>query len=246
MRADGRQDGELRRIEIEPGFTTQPAGSVLMRCGRTMVLCTASIERGVPPFRVGKGGWLTAEYCMAPGSTHTRSPRESMKGKVSGRTHEIQRLIGRSLRAAIDINALAEVTIAIDCEVLQADGGTRTTSITGGWVALALAVHRLLQDGAMERSPIGCGIQAVSAGVLGGQVLVDLPYEEDSRADVDANLVRTSNGDWVEIQASGEGGVLSRAQLDAMIDASNTALDRLWDLQRQALGATVCRDLGFA
>jgi ribonuclease PH len=245
MRFDGRQDNEMRPISMQTGFTTQPAGSVLVRFGNTMVLCTASIEKNVPPFRVGRGGWLTAEYAMAPGSTHTRSPRESMKGKVSGRTHEIQRLIGRSLRAAVDIDALPEVTIAIDCEVLQADGGTRTTSITGGFVALALSIHRLMRDGLLERNPLKCGVAAISVGVLGGRVLVDLPYVEDSRADVDANLVRTSAGDWVEVQASGEGGVLSRAQLDEMLDAGGAALDALWQLQRQAIGESVCEELGI-
>jgi ribonuclease PH len=245
MRADGRNAGEMRPIEITTGFTTQPAGSVLIRFGNTMVLCTASLEESVPRFRVGKGGWLTAEYSMLPGATNERSSREAARGKQTGRTVEIQRLIGRSLRAAIDLDALGERSLTVDCDVLQADGGTRTASITGGFVALALAVDALMQKGALEKSPIICGVGAISSGIVGGTAVVDLPYVEDSVAEVDGNFVRTSNGDWVEVQASGEGGVMSRAQMDELLDLSDAALDDLWEAQKRALGAEACARLGL-
>lgn len=245
MRSDGRNLGDLRRVELETGFTTNPAGSVLVRFGRTMVLCTASLVEDVPRFRVGRGGWLTAEYAMAPGSTHTRGERESMRGKVQGRTHEIQRLIGRSLRAAIELDLLGERTIHLDCEVLQADGGTRTAAITGAWTALALACDRLIAEGKLTTSPIQTIVSAVSVGIVGGQCMVDLCYEEDVRADVDANLVMTGAGDFVEVQATGEGGVLKRAELDAMLDAGTAAMRALHDAQRTALGQGALRRLGL-
>lgn len=245
MRHDGRAATDLRRVELQPGFTTNPAGSVLMRAGRTMVLCTACIEEGVPRHRLGKGGWLTAEYAMAPGATHTRGQRESMKGRVQGRTYEIQRLIGRSLRAAVNLEALPEVTIHLDHEVLQADGGTRTASITGGWVALALAVDRLVRDGRIGVSPITEQIAAISCGVVNGTSVVDLDYVEDSSADVDANLVMTSAGEWVELQATGEGGTLRRDQLDTMLSVGETAIRNLFVLQRLALGDDVVTRLGL-
>ncbi len=240
-RIDGRSDASLRRIEIEPGFTTNPAGSALIRFGRTMVLCTAAIEEGVPRFRRDIGGWLTAEYAMAPGSTHSRSPRESMRGKVKGRTHEIQRLIGRSIRAAIDLEAIGDHTIHLDCEVLQADGGTRTASVTGAFVALALACDALLQKGAIPASPLHTSIAAISCGIVDGRCLVDLCYEEDSRAEVDANLVLTGRNEIVEVQATGEQGTLSRAQLNAMLDAGEDAIRALTEAQRLALGGAVDR-----
>lgn len=235
-RADGRAANQLRRIEFQPGFTTNPAGSVLTRYGRTMVLCTAAVEPGVPRWRKEKGGWLTAEYAMAPGSTHQRAARESMRGKVKGRTHEIQRLIGRSIRAAIDIDAMEEFTIHLDCEVLQADGGTRTASITGAWVALALACDAYVQRGEWERSPLTGSVAAVSCGVVDGSCLVDLCYEEDVRAEVDANLVLTGEGEIVEVQATGEHGTLSRAQLMEMLDAGGEACEALRQQQLEALG----------
>lgn len=245
MRPDGRNPGDMRPIEITTGFTTQPAGSVLIRFGNTMVLCTASLEESVPRFRVGKGGWLTAEYSMLPGATNERSSREAARGKQTGRTVEIQRLIGRSLRAAIDLDVLGERSLTIDCDVLQADGGTRTASITGGFVALALAVDRLMQSGALETSPLLCGVGAISSGIVGGTAVVDLPYVEDSVAEVDGNFVRTSKGDWVEVQASGEGGVMSRAQMDELLDLSDAALDDLWTAQKRALGEEACARLGL-
>lgn len=241
MRADGRQPHELRRVELQTGFTTNPDGSVLVRFGRTMVLCTACVTSGVPHFRRDVGGWLTAEYQMAPGSTSERSNREASSGKVKGRTHEIQRLIGRSVRAAIDLDALGPVTIHLDCEVLQADGGTRTASVTGAMVALALAVDTLLQDGRIDASPLTGIVAAISCGVVGGEVLVDLPYEEDVRAEVDANLVMTAAGEIVEVQATGEGGTLGRAQLDAMLDLGGAAIKELINLQLEALGPAARR-----
>jgi ribonuclease PH len=183
-----------------------------------MVLCTASVTAGVPKHRETVGGWLTAEYCMLPGSTPHRTDRESAKGRIQGRTHEIQRLIGRSLRAIIDLPKLGLNTIHLDCEVMQADGGTRTASITGAWVALALAVDKLLRDGRIESSPLTGSVAAVSCGIYGGRPLLDLDYIEDSRAEVDMNLVMTSSGDMVEVQATGEGGLLKRSELDALID----------------------------
>jgi ribonuclease PH len=201
-RHDGRAPDQLRRVELHPGFTVLPAGSVLIRAGKTMVLCTASVTAGVPKHRETVGGWLTAEYCMLPGSTPHRTDRESAKGRVQGRTHEIQRLIGRSLRAIIDLPKLGLNTIHLDCEVMQADGGNRTASITGAWVALALAVDKLLRDGRIESSPLTGSVAAVSCGIYGGRPLLDLDYIEDSRADVDMNLVMTSSGDMVEVQAT--------------------------------------------
>jgi ribonuclease PH len=206
-----------------------------------MVLCTAAVEEGVPRFRRDIGGWLTAEYAMAPGSTHSRAPRESMRGKVKGRTHEIQRLIGRSVRAAIDLERIGEHTIHLDCEVLQADGGTRTAAVTGAFVALALACDKLLTDGAIPASPLVTSVAAVSCGIVDGRCLVDLCYEEDSRAEVDANLVLTGAGEIVEVQATGEQGTLSRTELNAMLDAGTAAARELTGIQRLALGEAVGR-----
>ena len=235
-RHDGRAHDQLRRVELHPGFTVLPAGSVLIRAGKTMVLCTASVTAGVPKHRETVGGWLTAEYCMLPGSTPHRTDRESAKGRIQGRTHEIQRLIGRSLRAIIDLPKLGLNTIHLDCEVMQADGGTRTASITGAWVALALAVDKLLRDGRIESSPLTGSVAAVSCGIYGGRPLLDLDYIEDSRAEVDMNLVMTSSGDMVEVQATGEGGLLKRAELDALIDLGTGGIATLRQLQLDALG----------
>lgn len=240
-RHDGRAPDQLRRVELHPGFTVLPAGSVLIRAGKTMVLCTASVTAGVPKHRETVGGWLTAEYCMLPGSTPSRTDRESAKGRVQGRTHEIQRLIGRSLRAVIDLPKLGLNTIHLDCEVMQADGGTRTASITGAWVALALAVDKLLRDGRIESSPLTGSVAAVSCGIYGGRPLLDLDYIEDSRAEVDMNLVVTSSGDMVEVQATGEGGLLKRADLDALIDLGTGGIATLRQLQLDALGDAATR-----
>jgi ribonuclease PH len=228
-------------VELHPGFTVLPAGSLLIRAGKTMVLCTASVTAGVPKHRETVGGWLTAEYCMLPGSTPHRTDRESAKGRIQGRTHEIQRLIGRSLRAIIDLPKLGLNTIHLDCEVMQADGGTRTASITGAWVALALAVDKLLREGRIESSPLTGSVAAVSCGIYGGRPLLDLDYIEDSRAEVDMNLVMTSSGDMVEVQATGEGGLLKRSELDALIDLGSGGIATLRQLQLDALGDAATR-----
>ena len=236
-RSDGRADDELREITIQRGFQQHPAGSVLVSFGQTTVLCAASVTEGVPRWRQGSGlGWLTAEYAMLPSATHTRSDRESVKGRVGGRTQEISRLVGRSLRAAIDLKALGENTINLDCDVLQADGGTRTAAITGAYVALADAVtwlraHQRLTD----PQPLSCGVAAVSVGVVDGRVRLDLPYDEDSRAEVDMNVVATDTGTLVEVQGTGEGATYTRQTLDAMLDSALAGCVRLSELQAAAL-----------
>ncbi|MBN9644137.1 ribonuclease PH [Corynebacterium mendelii] len=235
-RADGRATNEMRPVTITRGFTTNPAGSVLVEFGRTRVMCTASIEQRVPRFKKDSGeGWLTAEYSMLPSATHERMPRESMRGKVKGRTHEISRLIGRSLRAAIDLGQLGENTIAIDCDVLQADGGTRTASITGAYVALADAVTELKRRGVLAGEPLLPPVAAVSVGVIDGHVCLDLPYEEDSRAEVDLNVVMTESGSFVEVQGTGEHGTFDRAQLNAMLDSAAAGCAELIAAQKKAL-----------
>ncbi|WP_280498038.1 ribonuclease PH [Nocardia asiatica] len=236
-RADGRADDELREVRITRGFTTHPAGSVLVEFGQTRVMCTASVAEGVPPWRRDSGlGWLTAEYAMLPAATHTRSGRESVKGRVGGRTQEISRLVGRSLRACIDLAAIGENTIAIDCDVLQADGGTRTAAITGAYVALADAVTYLGASGALaDPQPISCAIAAVSVGVVDGRVRLDLPYEEDSRAEVDMNVVATDTGTLVEIQGTGEGATFPRSTLDKLLDAALAGCEQLFVVQKEAL-----------
>ena len=236
-REDGRADDELRPITLTRGFQAHPAGSVLVEFGGTKVLCAASVTRGVPRWRKGSGlGWLTAEYAMLPSATHERSDRESVKGRVGGRTHEISRLIGRSLRACVDLSALGENTIAVDCDVLQADGGTRTAAITGAYVALADAVTYLRAVGGLsDPQPLSCQIAAVSVGVVGGRVRLDLPYEEDSRAEVDMNVVATDAGTLVEVQGTAEGATFSRSTLDAMLDSALAGIKTLTELQRDAL-----------
>ena len=238
-RQDGRADDELRPVTITRGFTSHPAGSVLVEFGQTRVMCTASVTDGVPRWRKGSGlGWVTAEYAMLPSATHTRGDRESVKGRVGGRTHEISRLIGRSLRVCIDLAALGENTIALDCDVLQADGGTRTAAITGAYVALADAVTFLGAAGRLsDPRPLSCAIAAVSVGVVDGRVRVDLPYEEDSRAEVDMNVVATDTGTLVEVQGTGEGATFPRSTLDKLLDAALGACDTLFALQSEALEA---------
>jgi ribonuclease PH len=237
LRADGRADDELRPVRFTRGFQLHPAGSVLVEFGGTKVLCAASATPGVPRWRQGSGlGWLTAEYAMLPSSTHQRSERESVRGKVKGRTQEISRLIGRSLRACIDLAALGENTIAIDCDVLQADGGTRTAAITGAYIALADAVTYLGAAGALaDPKPLSCQIAAISVGVIDGRVRLDLPYEEDSRAEVDLNVVATDAGMLVEVQGTAEGTPFPRATLDRLLDSALTGIAELTELQRQAL-----------
>jgi ribonuclease PH len=210
---------------------------VLVEFGDTRVMCTASVTEGVPRWRKGSGlGWLTAEYAMLPAATHTRSDRESVKGRLGGRTQEISRLVGRSLRACIDLAALGENTIAVDCDVLQADGGTRTAAITGAYVALSDAVTYLAAAGKLsDPKPLSCAIAAVSVGVVDGRVRVDLPYEEDSRAEVDMNVVATDTGTFVEVQGTGEGATFPRSTLDKLLDAALAGCDTLFTAQREAL-----------
>jgi len=236
-RSDGRADHELRPISFVRGFQAHPAGSVLVSFGGTKVICAASVTEGVPRWRKGSGlGWLTAEYAMLPSSTHDRSDRESVRGRVGGRTHEISRLIGRSLRACIDLAALGENTIAVDCDVIQADGGTRTAAISGAYVALADAVTWLGAAGALaDPDPFSCQIAAVSVGVVGGRVRLDLPYEEDARAEVDMNVVATEVGTIVELQGTGEGATFPRSTLNTMLDMALEGIATLTGLQRSVL-----------
>ena len=237
-RFDGRAPDELRRVEIQLGFTENPAGSALIRTGRTMVLCTATLEKSVPGWLRGSGkGWVTAEYSMLPGSTDTRSEREAQKGKLSGRTQEIQRLIGRSLRATIDLVALGERAIVIDCDVLQADGGTRTAAVTGGYAALAAACKRLVEVGQLKQSPLHDSVAAVSVGLVDGEILLDLPYAEDSRAEVDMNVVQLGSGRLVEVQGTGESGTFDRKLLDRMLDLAERGIGELARIQSRVLGA---------
>ncbi len=235
-RADGRAFDQLRPVSFERGFTRHAEGSVLVSFGHTRVLCTASVLDKVPPFMKGRGtGWVTAEYGMLPRSTHTRSDREAARGKQGGRTLEIQRLIGRSLRAVTDMPALGERTIHLDCDVLQADGGTRTAAITGAWVALRDAVDGLLASGALVRDPLRGSVAAVSVGLAGEQVLLDLDYGEDSSCDTDMNVVMTDAQGMVEIQGTAEGSPFSRAQVDRLLDLAGAGIGQLTALQRQAL-----------
>lgn len=245
MRADGRTDEALREVRITRGYQQWPAGSVLIECGRTRVLCAASVVEGVPRWRKGSGqGWLTAEYAMLPSSTHTRCDRESVKGRLGGRTHEISRMIGRALRACIDLTALGENTISLDCDVIQADGGTRTAAITGSYVALADAVTWLRAAGRLRRpAPLSCSLAAVSVGVVDGRVRLDLPYEEDSRAEVDMNVVATDAGALVELQGTGEGATFARSTLDQMLDLALKGCQELAALQTTALAQPYPGDL---
>ncbi|GAA3437261.1 ribonuclease PH [Kutzneria kofuensis] len=237
VRADGRNDESLREIKITRGYQQWPAGSVLVEFGNTRVLCAASVTEGVPRWRAGSGlGWVTAEYAMLPSATHTRGDRESVKGRIGGRTHEISRLIGRSLRACIDLAALGENTIVIDCDVIQADGGTRTAAITGGYVALADAITWLDAAGRLaDPKPLSCSVSAVSVGVIDGRVRLDLPYEEDSRAEVDMNVVATDAGTLIEVQGTGEGATFARSTLDQMLDLALAGCAELSRLQAEAL-----------
>ena len=236
LRADGRADDELRPITLTRHWQDHPAGSVLIEFGRTRVLCAASASAGVPRWRKGSGlGWVTAEYAMLPRSTHTRSDRESVKGRIGGRTHEISRLVGRSLRAAIDYKALGENTIVIDCDVLQADGGTRTAAITGAYVALADAVSWLRGRGALVSEPLVTSVAAVSVGVVGGSPVLDLCYEEDVSAETDMNVVCTGDGRFVEVQGTAEGEPFDRAELDLLLDLAASGCAKLAAMQQDAL-----------
>jgi ribonuclease PH len=233
MRPDGRRPDELRALDIVTGFQKHAEGSALIKLGDTWVLCAASVENGVPSFLVGKGqGWLTAEYAMLPRSTHTRSKRDP-----GGRGKEIQRLIGRSLRAAVDLGKLGERTIHVDCDVLSADGGTRVSAITGAWVACALAIKKLVAQGQLaDMGALRPPVAAVSVGVVGGEVVLDLPYVEDSKADVDMNVVGDESGKLIEVQGTAEHGTFDRAQLDAMLDLAAAGIRTLASAQRKAAG----------
>ena len=238
MRPSGRAANELRRIHIQRGFTRHAEGSVLIECGDTRVLCTASVEESVPPFLRGKGrGWVTAEYGMLPRSTNTRTQREAARGKQSGRTQEIQRLIGRALRAVVDMGRLGERQILIDCDVIQADGGTRTASITGAFVALHDAVGCLTRSGIIATSPILDFVAAVSVGIYRGAPVLDLDYAEDADCDTDMNVVMTGSGGFVEIQGTAEGQPFVRPQLDALLDFAGQGIRSLIEAQKSALAA---------
>lgn len=234
-RHDGRQANQLRQIKVERGFTRYAEGSVLICFGETRVLCNASVEEKVPPFMRGQGrGWVTAEYSMLPRATQTRSVREAARGKLGGRTMEIQRLIGRALRAVVDFELLGERTIVIDCDVLQADGGTRTAAITGAWIALADAIEMLLAQGLLKSSPLKDSVAAVSSGIVNGLPVLDLDYVEDSAAGVDMNFVMTGDGRFVEVQGTAEEEPFSDTELDALRDLARQGCHELTQLQREA------------
>lgn len=233
IRIDGRSRTHLRPVNLSVDFVDYAEGSVLIEAGHTRVLCNASVEEKVPPFLEGRDqGWVTAEYNMLPRATHTRNARER-GGKISGRTQEIQRLIGRSLRAAIDLQKLGPRTITLDCDVLQADGGTRTASVTGAYVALHRACSRLLSQGLLSVHPIRTAVAAVSVGVVDGELLLDLCYAEDSRAEVDFNAVMTAEHEFIEVQGTGEGGVFSRATMNSLLDLAEQGIDELLRIQQQ-------------
>lgn len=237
-RFDGRGPQDLRKVTIEPGFMPNAEGSCLASMGNTRVICTASIDENVPRWMQGRGtGWVTAEYSMLPRSTDERVPREVNKGRPSGRTQEIQRLIGRSLRAVTDMSMLGERTVWLDCDVLQADGGTRTASITGAFVALSLAFNSLIDKGSLAESPMIDSVAAVSVGIVGGVPVLDLNYAEDSTADVDMNVVMTGSGKFVEVQGTAEQGTFDRDELNTLLDLAAKGIGELTSFQEAALGA---------
>jgi ribonuclease PH len=236
-RTDSRPTNQLRPTTITPNFLLHAEGSVLIEAGRTRVICAASVEDRVPPFLRGAGkGWITAEYGMLPRATSTRTTREASAGKVGGRTQEIQRLIGRALRSVARLDQLGERTVWIDCDVIQADGGTRTAAITGGFVALVLALERLRAQGALARIPVSDYVAATSVGVVAGTPMLDLAYEEDSRADVDMNVVQTGDGRFIEIQGTAEADPFDRSALNDLLELAATGIRQLVDLQRGVLG----------
>lgn len=238
MRSDGRKLAQLRPIKITPSYIKTADGSVLIEMGDTKVICTAKLEERVPPFLRNSGkGWITAEYGMLPGSSATRIGRESSRGKVGGRTHEIQRLIGRSLRAIADLGSLGEKTIWIDCDVIQADGGTRTASITGAYVALTEAVRSWLGRGVISIDPIKDAVAAVSIGIVEGKILLDLCYEEDSKADVDMNFVMTGAGKFIEVQGTAEASPFTRRQMERMAEIAQTGIKELLKTQKNVIGS---------
>ncbi len=237
MRSDNRQPDQLRLTRLSPDFLMHPEGSVLIEAGRTRVICTASVEDRVPPFLRNSGkGWITAEYGMLPRATSTRTTRESSAGKVGGRTQEIQRLIGRALRSVARLEDLGERTIWIDCDVIQADGGTRTAAITGGFVALALALQKLKEQALIKRVPLQDYVAATSVGIIGGVPMLDLAYDEDSRADVDMNVVLTGNGRFIEVQGTAEAAPFGRDALGQLLDLADRGIKHLVTLQREVIG----------
>lgn len=236
VRADGRAPDELRPVTLEPHFLHNAEGSVLITVGKTRVICAASLEERVPPWLRGReSGWVTAEYSMLPRATGERTQREAVKGKLGGRTHEIQRLIGRALRATVDLKKLGERSIIVDCDVIGADGGTRTASITGAWVALALALRRVADPGDRKTWPLTGQIAAVSVGICKGVPVLDLPYAEDSTAEVDMNVAMTDAGGFVEVQGTAEGAPFRRSELDAMLTLAAGGIEQLFAVQRDAL-----------
>jgi ribonuclease PH len=238
MRADGRANNQLRPVKMTTDFICNANGSVLIEFGRTKVICTATVEDKVPPFLKGTGkGWVTGEYAMLPASTQTRKPRESSRGKVEGRTQEIQRLIGRALRSVVDLDAVGERTIWIDCDVIQADGGTRTASITGSFVALTYCIHWMLEQGMIQKSPIQSYVAAVSVGIHEENAILDLCYEEDSNAKVDMNIVMTDKGEYIEIQGTGEESPFSQEDLLQLLQLGQAGINDLIKIQKEALGS---------
>jgi len=242
MRTDNRLPNQLRYTKLTPNYLMHAEGSVLIEAGKTKVICTASVEDRVPPFRRGTGkGWVTAEYGMLPRATTTRTSREASQGKVGGRTQEIQRLIGRSLRSVSTLEELGERTIWVDCDVIQADGGTRTAAITGGFVALVLALEQIRKQGQLQRIPITDYVAATSVGVIGGAPMLDLAYEEDSRADVDMNVIQTSDGRFIEVQGTAEGAPFERKVLDELLGLAEGGIRQLVELQRTIVGSILGR-----
>lgn len=237
MRIDGRTADQLRPITITPNYNKYAEGSVLIEAGLTKVICTATIEERVPIFLKGQGkGWITAEYAMLPRATQVRNQRESMKGRVSGRTMEIQRLIGRALRSVVDLNALGERSVTIDCDVIQADGGTRTTAMTGSFVAVAFAMNRLINENKLNSMPIHDYLASTSVGIVNGEAVLDLCYEEDSKAKVDMNIVMTGDGRFIEVQGTGEESPFSRDELNRLLELAEQGIHSIIDIQKAVLG----------
>ncbi|WNQ12923.1 ribonuclease PH [Paenibacillus aurantius] len=237
MRIDGRQNNETRPVRITTNYIKHAEGSVLIEVGETKVICTASVEERVPPFMKGQGrGWVTAEYSMLPRATQTRNQREAAKGKLGGRTMEIQRLIGRALRSVVSLERLGERTITLDCDVIQADGGTRTTSITGAFVAMAMAIHKISETKNLPKFPITDFLASVSVGIVNEETYLDLAYEEDSKAKVDMNVVMTGSGKFVEVQGTGEESPFSREELNSLLASAEAGILSMIEVQKEALG----------
>jgi len=240
MRINGRKQDQLRTVSITTNANKYAEGSVLIEFGDTKVICTATVDEKVPPFMKGQGkGWITAEYSMLPRATQTRNQRESARGKLTGRTMEIQRLIGRALRSVVDLHALGERTITLDCDVIQADGGTRTTSITGSFVAMAVAINRIAEQHKLAKFPITDFLASVSVGIIQNEALLDLNYEEDSKAKVDMNVVMTGNGKFVELQGTGEEAPFSRQELNQLLELGEMGIQELIEIQKSALGPVI-------